>query len=94
MADLKLPAVGHLHHKGMKRLLPQQLHKRLFHACDCTSHSRHDTICDGLLARQDQFTQRETATPVGQGEQYVTVGCLVPIEEVLEQVPEVEVRHL
>jgi hypothetical protein len=47
-----------------------------------------------FLANQDRFAQRETATTVGQGEHYVTVGRLVPIEEVLANVPGAKKRQL
>ena len=49
---------------------------------------------DWFLAGPDRFAERETSTPVGQGEQYVTVGRLVPIAAVLDQVAGVLLRQL
>lgn len=49
---------------------------------------------DWFLAHQDRFPERETSTPVGEGEQYLTVGRLVPIGEVVAQVPGVKTRQL
>lgn len=49
---------------------------------------------DWFVANQGRFVERETATPVGRGEQYITVGRLVPIAEVLAQVAGVKVRQL
>jgi hypothetical protein len=49
---------------------------------------------DWFLAQRARFAERETSTPVGNGEHYVTVGRLVPIAEVLEQVPGVRQRQL
>ncbi|MEJ2749832.1 MAG: hypothetical protein P8183_18270 [Anaerolineae bacterium] len=34
----------------------------------------------------DRFAERRTSTPVGKGEHYITVGRLVPIQDVLEEV--------
>ena len=47
-----------------------------------------------FLANQDSFPQRETATALGQKEHYITVGRLVPIEEVLANVPGAKRRQL
>ncbi len=49
---------------------------------------------DWFLSHQDRFPERETATPAGEGEQYITVGRLVPISEVLAHVPGVKTRQL
>ncbi len=49
---------------------------------------------DWFLAHQERFPERETSTAVGEGEQYVTVGRLVPIEEVLAHVAGVKTRQL
>jgi hypothetical protein len=49
---------------------------------------------DWFLANQDDFAERETSTPVGSGEHYVTVGRLVPIAKVVAQVPGVKKRQL
>jgi hypothetical protein len=47
-----------------------------------------------FLANQDGFRQRETTTAVGRREYYTTVGHLVPIEEVLANVPGAKKRQL
>jgi DNA adenine methylase len=49
---------------------------------------------DWFLANQHRYAERETSTPVGQGEHYVTVGRLVPIAEVMDQVPHAETKQL
>lgn len=49
---------------------------------------------DWFLAQQARFAERQTSTPVGDGEHYVTVGRLVPIAEVLAQVPGALLRQL
>ena len=41
-----------------------------------------------FLHNQDRFREQRTSTPVGE-DSYVTVGCLVPIEVVLDEVPDV-----
>jgi len=52
------------------------------------------TTRDWFLAQQARFAERETSTPLGGGKHYVTVGRLVPIAEVLAQVPGVRQRQL
>ena len=47
-----------------------------------------------FLDQQARFAERETSTPVGDGAHYVTVGRLVPIADVVEQVPGVLLRQL
>lgn len=47
-----------------------------------------------FLVHQDRFPERETSTVVGEGEQYSTVGRLVPIGEVVAHVPGVKTRQL
>lgn len=49
---------------------------------------------DWFLANLERFPERVTSTPVGQGEQYVTVGRLVPIAQVLDSVPGVVERQI
>ncbi len=49
---------------------------------------------DWFLAHQERFPERETSTAVGEGEQYITVGRLVPIGEVLAHVAGVKTRQL
>jgi len=51
-------------------------------------------IRDWFLAHQERFPERETSTPVGEGEEYITVGRLVPIGDLLAQVPGVRTRQL
>ncbi len=49
---------------------------------------------DWFLANQERFPERATSTPVGNGERYVTVGRLVPIAEVVNEVEGVLERQL
>ena len=47
-----------------------------------------------FLTNQHRFAERETSTPVGNDQHYVTVGHLVPIAEVVDRVPGVKKRQL
>ncbi len=49
---------------------------------------------DWFLAHEARFEERRTTTPVGPGEQYVTVGRLVPIDEVMAHAAGAEKRQL
>jgi hypothetical protein len=49
---------------------------------------------DWFLANRDRFPVRETSTPVAKGKHYITVGRLVPIAEVMEQVTDARKRQL
>jgi hypothetical protein len=49
---------------------------------------------DWFLANQDRFPEHATSTQVGGSEYYITVGCLVPIAEVLKNVAGVVERQI
>jgi len=49
---------------------------------------------DWFQEHMDQFPERETSTALGGEEGYVTVGRLVPIERVLDEVPDAQRRDL
>lgn len=42
----------------------------------------------------NKFKERETSTPVGKGEHYITVGKLVPRKDAQKAIPEIKVKSL
>lgn len=42
----------------------------------------------------EKFKERETSTPVGNGQYYITVGRLVPKQEAQKAIPEIKVKSL
>jgi hypothetical protein len=42
---------------------------------------------DWFVRHLDDFREAETSTPAGDGDFYVTVGRLVPVDRVLREVP-------
>lgn len=47
-----------------------------------------------FLQKMDEFKEKETSTPVGNGRYYITVGRLVPKSIVQKAIPEIKIRNL
>jgi len=51
-------------------------------------------VRDWFIAHMEEFRERETSTPTRRGESYITVGRLVPRNQVKQQFSNVNVRKL